>query len=154
MDSGEQKYKEALSRIEKARKETSKKVLSTHVLLKDAVDKFNGKIDASVDWKDLVEFPLNTWIEIFDGVIAKKVFQSDNKMRFITKMKPNSAFLWHYHKDCKETVKVLLGELYEAVTSTTYVEGETLYYPAGFKHTPTNTGDVENELEVTFEKIE
>lgn len=146
-------YKLALQENKALKDRVRKSVLTSHALLENAILKFNDAENSKVNWNDLKAFPLNTWVEIFEGVHAKKYIDTGNVIEFLTKMKPKTKFLWHEHEDCIEEVGVLVGELYEVVTGVTYVEGETVLYPPKFVHTPTNTGDIENLLKVVFTKI-
>jgi mannose-6-phosphate isomerase-like protein (cupin superfamily) len=150
MDKKEQKYRDDLKRINDANKVVKKRVTTAHLSFQDSVDKFNGRVNPSINWVDLRVFPLNEWVEIFPGVYSLKYHQDTHALKFRTIMKPNTAFKWHKHKDCKELVEVLKGELYEAITETSYGEGESVFYPSGFEHIPTNVANVDNLLDITF----
>lgn len=135
------------------RKAIMKKIVSTKALLEDCVKKFNKEIDQPVNWKDLQAFPLNQWVELFPGVFARKYYEDGETILFDTKMAPGTAFMWHEHLDCKEFTEVIIGELYDSLTGETFLENQTVFYPAGQRHTPINTGDIENRLRVTFIKV-
>ena len=106
------------------------------------LDKFNGKKETSIFFREMDEFfLLDQTVQVNDKITVKKIFRSNTEMHFITTIKAGGSFSWHYHEDCSEVIDVVQGTYYDAYKDECHSAGEQIIYLSGVRHTPSAVED-------------
>ena len=110
------------------------------------------------DFKDLqsyysfLSWPVGELRKIADLIVAKKIYESSQLMRFYTEIKPGGLFLEHWH-DCTEICEIKSGQMTDIKSGKTWSTGETAIFPPGEKHIPANKSNELLFLIVDFHKL-
>lgn len=110
-------------------------------LISDIHNLLEHKYDNLQSWADLSTWPVGE-SRILDKTINTKIFQSKNRMRFLTQIPPLEDFLQHWH-DCAETCTVMAGILGDKISGREWRVDELAVFSAGQKHIPWNPSPIE-----------
>ncbi|MDC1081344.1 hypothetical protein OAQ15_04495 [Flavobacteriaceae bacterium] len=104
-----------------------------------AINRLLKKDVKPINAKDLMAFPLNTWIEIGPNIKARKrKNRFKDYLSFDIDMQKNACFAEHFHGDVVESTEVIKGEMLDTATvpNTIYKKGDVAHWEKNVKHTP------------------